>query len=82
VLRPAGDLPPPVFGDLPYPEDMRLRYRFLDLRREKLHQNIVLRGQVIDSLRRRMKGKGFFKFQSPILTASSPQICAILSSSV
>jgi aspartyl-tRNA synthetase len=80
VLRPAGDLPPPVFGDLPYPEDMRLRYRFLDLRREKLHQNIMLRGQVIYSLRRRMKG--FFKFQSPILTASSPQICAILSSSV
>ena len=73
VLGPAGDLPLPVFGDLPYPEDTRLRYRFLDLRREKLHRNIMLRGQVIDSLRRRMKGQGFFEFQTPILTASSPE---------
>src|ERR1700744_4458887 len=56
VLGPAGDLPLPVFGDQPYPEDTRLKYRFLDLRREKLHRNIMLRGQVIDSLRRRMKG--------------------------
>ncbi len=73
VLGPAGDLPLPVFGDQPYPEDARLRYRFLDLRREKLHQNIMLRGQVIDSLRRRMKEQGFFEFQTPILTASSPE---------
>jgi aspartyl-tRNA synthetase len=73
VLGPAGDLPLPVFGDQPYPEDTRLRYRFLDLRREKLHRNIMLRGQVIDSLRRRMKGQGFFEFQTPILTASSPE---------
>src|SRR5277367_2777606 len=73
VLGPAGDLPLPVFGDQPYPEDTRLRYRFLDLRREKLHQNIMLRGQVIDSLRARMKGQGFFEFQTPILTASSPE---------
>jgi aspartyl-tRNA synthetase len=73
VLGPAGDLPLPVFGDQPYPEDTRLRYRFLDLRREKLHQNIKLRGQIIDSLRRRMKGQGFFEFQTPILTASSPE---------
>ena len=73
VLGPAGDLPLPVFGDQPYPEDTRLRYRFLDLRREKLHQNIMLRGEVIDSLRRRMKGQGFFEFQTPILTASSPE---------
>ena len=73
VLGPAGDLPLPVFGDLPYPEDTRLRYQFLDLRREKLHRNIMLRGQVIDSLRRRMKGQGFFEFQTPILTASSPE---------
>ena len=73
VLGPAGDLPLPVFGDQPYPEDTRLRYRFLDLRREKLHSNIMLRGQIIDSLRRRMKGQGFFEFQTPILTASSPE---------
>jgi len=73
VLGPAGDLPLPVFGDQPYPEDTRLRYRFLDLRRDKLHRNIMLRGQVIDSLRRRMKGQGFFEFQTPILTASSPE---------
>ena len=73
VLGPAGDLPLPVFGDQPYPEDTRLRYRFLDLRREKLHHNIMLRVQIIDSLRRRMKGQGFFEFQTPILTASSPE---------
>ena len=73
VLGPAGDLPLPVFGDQPYPEDTRLRYRFLDLRREKLHRNIMLRGKVIDSLRSRMKGQGFFEFQTPILTASSPE---------
>jgi aspartyl-tRNA synthetase len=73
VLGPAGDLPLPVFGDLPYPEDTRLRYRFLDLRREKLHKNIVLRGKVVDSMRQRMKAQGFSEFQTPILTASSPE---------
>ena len=73
VLGPAGDLPMPVFGDQPYPEETRLKYRFLDLRREKLHQNIMLRGQIIDSLRARMKAGGFFEFQTPILTASSPE---------
>ena len=73
VLGPAGDLPLPVFGDQPYPEDTRLRYRFLDLRREKLHENIMLRGRIIDFLRARMKAQGFFEFQTPILTASSPE---------
>jgi aspartyl-tRNA synthetase len=73
VLGPAAELPMPVFGDQEYPEDIRLKYRFLDLRRDKLHQNIMLRGQVIDSIRRRMKDGGFFEFQTPILTASSPE---------
>src|SRR6201994_5159426 len=73
VLGPAAELPMPVFGDQEYPEDIRLKYRFLDLRREKLHKNIMLRGQVIDSIRRRMKEGGFFEFQTPILTASSPE---------
>ena len=73
VLGPASDLPLPVASDQPYPEEIRLKYRFLDLRRDKLHGNIMLRGQVIDSLRRRMKEQGFFEFQTPILTASSPE---------
>jgi len=66
-------LPLPVFGEQEYPEDIRLKYRFLDLRREKLHQNIIKRGQIIDSIRKRMKEQGFFEFQTPILTASSPE---------
>jgi len=73
VLGPAAELPMPVFGEQEYPEETRLKYRFLDLRREKLHANIMLRGQVIDSLRARMKAGGFFEFQTPILTASSPE---------
>ncbi len=73
VLGPAGELPLPVFGDQNYPEDIRLKYRFLDLRREKLHDNIMLRGRIIDSIRSRMKAGGFFEFQTPILTASSPE---------
>jgi aspartyl-tRNA synthetase len=73
VLGPAGELPLPVFGEQEYPEDIRLKYRFLDLRREKLHQNIMTRGAIIDSMRKRMKEQGFFEFQTPILTASSPE---------
>jgi len=73
VLGPAAELPMPVFGDQEYPEDIRLKYRFLDLRREHLHRNIMKRGEVIDSIRRRMKAQGFYEFQTPILTASSPE---------
>jgi aspartyl-tRNA synthetase len=73
VLGPAGELPLPVFGEQEYPEDIRLKYRFLDLRRERLHQNIMRRGAIIDSMRKRMKEGGFFEFQTPILTASSPE---------
>src|SRR5215216_6529987 len=73
ILGPAAELPMPVFGDQEYPEEMRLKYRFLDLRRERLHRNIIKRGQIIDSIRRRMKEGGFFEFQTPILTASSPE---------
>jgi aspartyl-tRNA synthetase len=73
VLSEARELPLPVFGDQEYPEDIRLRYRFLDLRRDRIHANIIKRGQIIDSLRRRMKEGGFFEFQTPILTASSPE---------
>ena len=73
VLGPAAELPMPVFGEQDYPEEIRLKYRFLDLRREHLHNNIMLRGAIIDSLRRRMKEGGFFEFQTPILTASSPE---------
>ncbi len=73
VLGAAAELPMPVFGEQDYPEEIRLKYRFLDLRREHLHANIMLRGKVIDSIRRRMKEGGFFEFQTPILTASSPE---------
>ena len=73
VLSAAPDLPLPVFGEQEYPEDIRLRYRFLDLRREKMHQNMVLRSAVISSIRRRMTEQGFMEFQTPILTASSPE---------
>ena len=73
VLSEVGELPLPVFGDLDYPEETRLKYRFLDLRRDKLHRNIMKRAEIISSLRRRMIDSGFFEFQTPILTASSPE---------
>src|SRR5258705_11019388 len=72
VLGPAAELPMPVFGEQEYPEEIRLKYRFLDLRRERLHRNIMTRVAVSDSIRRRMKDQGFFEFQTPILTVSSP----------
>ncbi|WP_306886300.1 aspartate--tRNA ligase [Amorphus orientalis] len=73
VLSTAGELPLPVFGEPDYPEDTRLTYRFLDLRRETMHANIVKRSQIIASIRRRMTDAGFMEFQTPILTASSPE---------
>jgi aspartyl-tRNA synthetase len=73
IQSAAQELPLPVFGEQDYPEDIRLRYRYLDLRRDRLHANIVLRSQVIASIRRRMIGQGFTEFQTPILTASSPE---------
>ena len=73
VLSEAEPLPFPVNTEAEYPEDMRLRHRFLDLRREQVHANIMLRAQVIASIRRRMIEQGFTEFQTPILTASSPE---------
>jgi aspartyl-tRNA synthetase len=73
VLSRAEELPMPVAGEQEYPEDIRLRYRFLDLRRETLHANIVKRTKVISDLRRRMEAIGFTEYSTPILTASSPE---------
>ncbi len=73
ALSVAKELPVPVFGEPDYPEDLRLQYRFLDLRRETLHANIMKRLAIIGSIRRRMTEAGFFEFSTPILTASSPE---------
>jgi aspartyl-tRNA synthetase len=73
VLSEAAELPLPVFGEPEYPEEIRLKHRYLDLRRETLHRNIVLRSKVIHSIRNRMIGQGFLEYQTPILTASSPE---------
>ncbi len=73
VLGAADELPLMVFGDQEYPEETRLRYRFLDLRREKLHENIMLRSRVVADLRKRMWDIGFTEFQTPVITASSPE---------
>jgi aspartyl-tRNA synthetase len=73
VLGEAADLPMPVFGDVDYPEETRLTYRFLDLRRDKLHGNMMLRSNVVRSMRQRMWDQGFNEFQTPIITASSPE---------
>ena len=73
VLGTCGELPMPVFSDQEYSEDIRLKYRFLDLRRKKIHQNIILRSKVISFIRDKMSQLGFLEFQTPILTASSPE---------
>ncbi len=73
ILSESKDLPMPVFGEQEYPEETRLKYRFLDLRREEMHENIVLRSKVISFIRNKMTTNGFLEFQTPILTASSPE---------
>ncbi|CDP52610.1 aspartyl-tRNA synthetase [Devosia sp. 17-2-E-8] len=73
VLGAAKELPLPVFGEPDYPEDVRLRYRFIDLRRETLHSNIVKRTKIIAAMRREMNDAGFAEYSTPILTASSPE---------
>ncbi|MFA7441326.1 MAG: aspartate--tRNA ligase [Sphingomonadaceae bacterium] len=73
VQSAAEELPLPVAADTDYPEDIRLKYRFLDLRRERIHRNMLLRSNVIASLRKRMIDQGFVEYQTPILTASSPE---------
>ena len=73
ILSESKELPMPVFGEQEYPEETRLKYRFLDLRREEMHENIILRSKVISFLRKKMTDCGFLEFQTPILTASSPE---------
>ena len=73
IIGPSDELPLPVFGDQDYPEETRLAYRFIDLRRESLHDNIMLRSKVVRSIRNRMWDAGFTEFQTPIITASSPE---------
>jgi aspartyl-tRNA synthetase len=73
VQSPAAELPMPVAGEAEYPEEIRLKYRYLDLRREEMHRNMLLRSSVIASIRRRMIDQGFVEFQTPILTSSSPE---------
>jgi len=73
ILSEAKELPMPVFGEQEYPEDVRLKYRFLDLRRNKMHENIILRSKVISFLRSEMLKSDFLEFQTPILTSSSPE---------
>ena len=73
VLSNANELPIPVFGEQDYPEDIRLKYRFLDLRREEMHNNIILRSKVISFIRAEMLKLGFLEYQTPILTSSSPE---------
>ncbi|MEM9420895.1 MAG: OB-fold nucleic acid binding domain-containing protein, partial [Pseudomonadota bacterium] len=73
VMSAAGDLPLPVFGEPDYPEDIRMRYRYLDLRRDSMHEKMLLRSKVISKIREGMENIGFTEYQTPILTASSPE---------
>ena len=73
ILSSANELPMPVFGDQEYPEDIRLKYRFLDIRRDELHKNLILRSEIISLIRKLMTDSGFLEMQTPILTASSPE---------
>ncbi len=73
ILSESKDLPMPVFGEQDYPEDIRLKYRFLDLRREEMHENIILRSKIISFIRAEMLKQGFLEYQTPILTSSSPE---------
>ena len=73
IISEAKDLPMPVFGEQDYPEDIRLKYRFLDLRRNEMHENIILRSKVISHIREEMTKLDFLEFQTPILTSSSPE---------
>ena len=73
ILSAANELPMPVFGEQDYPEEIRLKYRFLDLRREEMHKNIILRSKVISFIRSEMLKLGFLEYQTPILTSSSPE---------
>ena len=73
ILSNAKELPIPVFGEQDYPEDIRLKYRFLDLRRDEMHKNIILRSKVISFIRSEMLKLGFLEYQTPILTSSSPE---------
>jgi len=73
ILSSANELPMPVFGEQDYPEDIRLKYRFLDLRRDEMHKNIILRSKVISFIRTEMLKLGFLEYQTPILTSSSPE---------
>ena len=73
ILSSAKELPLPVFGEQDYPEDIRLKYRFLDLRRDEMHKNIILRSKIISFIRSEMLKLGFLEYQTPILTSSSPE---------
>ena len=73
ILSEASELPMPVFGEQEYPEDIRLKYRFIDLRRKEMHENIQLRSKILSFIRKKMLENNFLEFQTPILTASSPE---------